>query len=132
MRRCKEPLTGTVPVVLIVDDDEAIQHLLKEALEEGGFATRVTSFGEEAIGLLNRKEASCALIIDISFGSDHVKGWSVARRARALNPDLPPTYITGGSSNDWSVHGAPKSVLLNKPFAAAPLLTALSQLLNVG
>lgn len=123
---------GTDPVVLIVDDDEGIQHLLEEALEEGGFVTRVTSSGEEAIGLLNANETYCALIIDISFGSDHVKGWSVARRARALNPDLPVIYITGGSSDDWSVHGVPKSVLLGKPFAAAQLLTALSQLLNVG
>jgi DNA-binding response OmpR family regulator len=43
---------------------------------------------------------------------------------------LPVIYITGGSADDWSVHGVPSSVVLTKPFAPAQLLAALSQLLN--
>ena len=99
---------GNDPFVLVVDDDEAIQDLLKVALEEGGFASHITSSGEEAITLLNANTYRI-LIIDIGFGSDRIKGWSVARRARAFNPDLPVIYITGGGTDEWSVHGVPRS-----------------------
>ena len=118
------------PSILVVDDDAGIRDVVVEGLQEGGFAAKVASTGEEAIGLLNGGNIK-ALIVDVGFGSDHVKGWAVARRARAFNPSLPVIYITGGSSDDWSVEGVPNSVLLSKPFAPVQLLTAIAQLLNV-
>jgi DNA-binding response OmpR family regulator len=118
------------PTILVVDDDEPLQDVLVEAITEGGFVSKVASTGEEAIMQLNAGKFR-ALIIDIGFGSDHVKGWAVARRARAFDPSIPVIYITGGSKDDWSVEGVPNSVLLSKPFAPVQLLTALAQLLNV-
>lgn len=118
------------PTILIVDDDASIREVLVEALREGGFVSKVASTGEEAIIQLNAGRFR-ALIIDVGFGSDHVKGWAVARRARAFDPSIPVIYITGGSKDDWSVEGVPNSVLLSKPFAPVQLLTALAQLLNV-
>jgi DNA-binding response OmpR family regulator len=97
-------------------------------VSDGGFSCRSASSGEEAIGVLNSDHCQ-ALIVDIGFGLDHVKGWSVARRARAFDPSLPVIYITGGSTDEWAVHGVPNSILLTKPFTPAQLLTALSQLL---
>lgn len=38
--------------------------------------------------------------------------------------------MTGAGANDWPSHGVPKSVLLNKPFAPAQIVTAVAQLLN--
>ena len=70
------------------------------------------------------------LVLDIKLGTDGIKGWDVARRARAVNPALPVVYITGGNADEWSVHGVPDSILLNKPFAPAQLVTAVAQLLN--
>jgi CheY-like chemotaxis protein len=72
------------------------------------------------------------LVIDIKPGKDRIRGWDVARRARAINPDLPVVYITGANADEWAVQGVPNSVLLNKPFAPAQLITAVSQLLNTG
>ena len=73
-----------------------------------------------------------AVIIDIAFGKDHVKGWAVARRARAFNPALPIIYITGGNTDEWAIQGVPNSILITKPFPPAQLLTAVSQLLTTG
>ena len=72
-----------------------------------------------------------ALITDIKLGSK-VTGWDVAKHARELNPDLPIVYITGSDGHDWASLGVPNSVLITKPFAPAQVLTAVSQLLNVG
>jgi DNA-binding response OmpR family regulator len=116
-------------LVLIVEDDPTVRNIVTEVVSDAGFRCRNASSGEQAIGLLN---AGCcqALIVDIGFGHDHVKGWAVARRARAFDPSLPVIYITGGSTDEWAIHGVPNSILLTKPFAPAQLLTALSHLLN--
>lgn len=115
--------------VLVVDDDSSIQTIVGETLSDSGFAPEIAASGEEAIGLLKTKEYR-AIVIDIAFGRDRVRGWSVARRARAANPAMPVIYITGGTADEWAVEGVPNSILLAKPFAPAQLVTAVSQLLN--
>ena len=117
--------------VLVVDDDVSIQNVVEEILRDGGFEPEAVSTGEEAIALLNAHRFR-AVIIDISFGRDRVKGWSVARRARAFNPALPIIYVTGGNTDEWAIQGAPNSILITKPFPAAQLLIAVSQLLTAG
>ena len=117
--------------VLIVDDDSSIQQIVEEILSDGGFKPQSASTGEEAISLL-KATRYCSVIIDIPFGMDHVRGWAVARRARAFDPNFPVIYITGGSADEWAVQGVPNSVLITKLFAPVQLLTAVSQLISVG
>lgn len=117
--------------ILVVDDDSSIRSIVEEILRDGGFEPKTASTGEEAIMLLNANRYR-AVIIDIAFGRDHVKGWAIARRARAYNPDMPVIYITGGNADEWAIEGVPNSVLITKPFAPIQLLTALSQLLTSG
>jgi hypothetical protein len=38
--------------------------------------------------------------------------------------------MTGAAGEQWASHGVPNSVLLNKPFAPAQLMTAVAHLLN--
>jgi DNA-binding response OmpR family regulator len=57
-------------------------------------------------------------------------GWDVARRAREIFPNMPVVYMTGAAADQWPSHGVPNSVLLQKPFAPAQVVTAISQLLN--
>jgi len=117
--------------ILVVDDDTSIQSIVEDALTDGGFVPTVASTGEEAASLLKANDYR-AVVVDIAFGRDRVQGWSVARRARAFHPALPVIYITGGNADDWAAQGVPNSILLTKPFAPAQLVTAVSQLLNVG
>lgn len=71
-----------------------------------------------------------ALITDIDFGDSKLTGWDVARSARERKATLPVIYMTGASADDWGSKGVPNSVLLNRPFAPAQVVTAVSQLLN--
>jgi DNA-binding response OmpR family regulator len=116
--------------VLVVEDDFLIQEIVREALAEGGFETEITSSSEEAITLLQAdKSKHRALITDIDLRGT-LTGWDVAKRARELNPEMPVVYMTGAAADQWSSHGVPNSLLLNKPFAPAQVVTAVSQLLN--
>jgi CheY-like chemotaxis protein len=56
----------------------------------------------------------------------------VARQIREKEPAFPVVYMTGAAADDWASQGVPNSILLQKPFAPAQLITAVSQLLNVG
>ncbi len=70
-----------------------------------------------------------ALVTDIRL-QDEKDGWEVARRGRELNPTLPVVYMSGDSALDHTSQGVPHSVMVQKPFAAAQIVTAVSTLIN--
>jgi DNA-binding response OmpR family regulator len=57
-------------------------------------------------------------------------GWEVGRAARRIDPDFPVIYMSGVAADQWTIQGVPDSIMLQKPFAPAQLVTALSNLLN--
>jgi DNA-binding response OmpR family regulator len=69
------------------------------------------------------------LITDIQLGTGP-NGWEVGRRAREVVPGLPVVYMSGDSAHDWTAQGVPESVMLQKPFVIAQLVTAITTLLN--
>jgi DNA-binding NtrC family response regulator len=91
----------------------------------------IAASAEEAVTLLKGKVMKYrALVTDISL-KGRMNGWEVAKQAREIDPTFPIVYMTGAAANDWASHGIPNSLLLEKPFAPAQLVTAVSQLLNV-
>lgn len=121
-----------LPVILIVEDEQAIQGFVEDILNEGGFGVASLSSGEEALTLLLADRAKYrVLVADVTLAG-RLNGWQVAKRAREIKPDLPVVYITGIPADEWASRGVPNSILLSKPFAPAQLVTAVSQLLNAG
>jgi DNA-binding response OmpR family regulator len=100
---CSEGLYGERQVILVVDDDTLIQNIVVGTLDDSGFEPAVASSGEDALTLLNANRYR-VLVIDISLGRDRIKGWDVARRARAIDPSLAIIYITGGSADESGEH----------------------------
>lgn len=121
-----------LPKVLVVEDDEAVQGFVADVLSEGGFEAATARTGEEAVTLLKgRQTPYIALITDINLAG-RFNGWEVARAAREVDPNFPVVYMTGAAADEWAIQGVPNSILLKKPFAPAQIVTAVSQLLNVG
>ncbi|MBU6462926.1 MAG: response regulator [Bradyrhizobium sp.] len=117
-------------LILVVEDDYYVKEMVQEALSDGGFESEIVASGEEAVTLLKDKHDKYrAVVTDINL-QGQLTGWDVATGARELNPDMPVVYMTGAAAEDWSAHGVPNSVLLQKPFAPAQVVTAVSQLLN--
>lgn len=117
-------------LVLLVEDEEAIRHLLEDALTEAGFELVMASDGNQALSEIEADAARFrALVTDINLGGGP-DGWEVARRARKLKPEMAVVYMSGGSGHDWAAHGVPKSVLVPKPFVPVQIITAISTLLN--
>ena len=120
-----------LPVILVIEDDQLIQSVVEEALKEGGFEIAIASSGENAVKLLDASDGKYrALVTDVNLGRDKMDGWEAAQRAREIDPAFPVVYMSGNSSDDWGSKGVPNSIMLEKPFAPAQLVTAVSQLLN--
>lgn len=121
-----------LPIVLVIEDEDAILALVEDALEEGGFQIATAKTGEEAITLLKGDLLPYrALVTDVNLPG-RVDGWDIARAAREVDPHFPVVYMTGGAAEKWPVLGVPNSILLQKPFAPAQVVAAVSQLLNAG
>ena len=125
-------LNQDVPTILVIEDEDGIQGIIEDALTDGGFYPAIAPSGEEAVTLLQgHKGKYQALVTDISLRG-RMDGWAVAQHAREIDPEFPIIYISGASAGDWPSKGVPNSIMLQKPFAPAQLLTAVSQLINSG
>ena len=54
----------------------------------------------------------------------------MGHRAREVVSGIPVIYMSGDSAHEWSANGVPESVMLQKPFVMAQLITAITTLLN--
>jgi DNA-binding response OmpR family regulator len=125
-------LNQTVPVILVIEDDDALQSVVEDALSEGGFETAIAASGEEAVTLLmGQKNKYRVLVTDIGL-MGRLDGWEVAQKAREIDPEFPIVYMSGAAAADWASKGVPNSIMLEKPFAPAQLVTAVANLLNSG
>jgi CheY-like chemotaxis protein len=121
-----------LPLILVVEDEYPLQDVVEEALTDGGFVSDILSSGEEALTLFKGGTKNYkALVTDVSL-KGRMSGWDVARQIREIDPDFPVVYMTGAAADQWASQGVPNSILLEKPFAPAQIVTAVSQLLNAG
>ena len=116
-----------IPPILVVDDEMLVRLALVDALKEGGYSVVEAEDGDAALEAINDAEALRGLVTDIRMpGTD---GWTVAHQARGKFPSLAVVYVTGDSADQWAANGVPLSIVLQKPFAHAELVAALSNLL---
>ena len=117
------------PNILVIEDDAALQGSIEAALADEGLQPAIAESGEEAVTLLKSDwTAYRALVTDIKLRG-RIDGWEVARAARQLDPKFPVIYIAGVGADRWETLGVPRSILLQKPFTPADLVTAVRQLL---
>lgn len=118
------------PIVLVVEDEPLIGLAVQEDLDTAGYEVLLTDSAMQALNELeSAPEPFSALVTDIRLGGES-DGWQIARRARELNPAIPVVYMSGDSAVDHSAQGVPHSVMIQKPFAGAQMVTAISTLLN--
>lgn len=115
--------------ILVIEDEPLIRLDLIDILEHAGFVVEATVDGQTAIAAIDGHDRLAGIVTDINLGSD-VRGWVVARHARQKFPDLAVVYITGDSAAEWTTEGVPNSVVLQKPFADAQVVSAITAVLN--
>lgn len=117
-----------VPPILVVEDEALILMDVVATLLGGGFTVEECSEGTAAIARIDAATDLQGLVTDIRLG-EGPSGWDVARHARRKFPHLAVVYVTGDSVGNWTAEGVPNSLILQKPYAEAQLMTAIASLL---
>lgn len=117
-------------LVLLVEDETLLQIAVQDALQEAGYEVTCCPNGTAAMQELERDAQKFkALVTDIRLGKGP-DGWDIARHARELVSGIPVVYTTADSAADWTAHGVPESILVEKPFAESQVVVAIGQLIN--
>ena len=108
--------------ILVVDDDQVIQQLLKVNLELEGYAVEVASDGEEALALFDRFRPDLVLL-DIMMPK--LDGWEVARRLAGTTGGPPPIVLLSARAQESDVQKGNDlgvAAYVTKPFDPIQLL----------
>ena len=82
-----------LPVIMVVEDDDAVQGFVEEALVDGGFEPAIAASGEEAVTLLmGRLTKYRALVTDINLRGSmpSAPAQLVTAVSQLLNAGTPP------------------------------------------
>jgi two-component system cell cycle sensor histidine kinase/response regulator CckA len=124
----EHPPRGTV---LVVDDEPGVRALARRILEGGGYGVIEAGDGAEAMALMQSTTRVDFLIADLDMPV--MRGEEMAKRIRALRPELRVLYVTAHS--ELLFKERPELIdgeaFLDKPFTMRGLLEAVS-LLKVG
>ena len=110
--------------ILVVDDCEMIQLLVKAFLESAGYLVMVAGDGDTALDFFLRKRLEISLVLtDVEM--PRMNGMELADRVLELNAELPVLFMSGTSSDADRGYGC-----VVKPFQASELLARVGAALE--
>jgi CheY-like chemotaxis protein len=126
-----EPAEGFAgETILLVEDQEAVRHLMREILEMSGYVILEAASGREALRISSEHKAPIRLMVtDVVMPG--MTGTELGQQLRALRPEMKVLYISGYA--DDALHEGvldAGSAFLQKPVKAAELERVVRQLLE--
>lgn len=128
----RTPISGS-GTILIVDDEESIRNLLKDALSGLGYSVKEASNGKEAIEIFNLNKDRIDLII-LDLIMPEMGGEETLLGLRELKPDVKVIIATGFGVTESLQHTLRQkgvSGFINKPFNIAEISEAIKTALRV-
>ena len=124
------PVTPRKPSILVVEDQDEIRCLLAEALEQCGHEVKTSCTAQEAIALLEQGAARIDVLVTDFMLPGGMTGLDLARKARALMPDLKVLTISGNATQEViRASCLERGAFLAKPFRPSDLTRAVAELL---
>lgn len=109
--------------VLIVEDEEDLREMMREALEFNGYSVITAREGGEALDKLTRIEDLCLILLDLLMPG--MNGWDLFERVRA-RPELAAVpIIVHSSAPSRAPRGATR--VLPKPLVLDKLLSTVQE-----
>lgn len=120
---------GARPRVLVVDDDVAVADVVREVLEEAGYAVVTATHGASALEILTTYEPAL-ILVDLRMPI--MDGWSFIGdyRRRGGPARIIAFTALGDAATQAAVPGA--DALVAKPFELDELLTTIASVVDSG
>lgn len=109
--------------VLLAEDETILRVMAEEDLADLGCVVTAAGDGEAAFAILATGSEFDFLVTDIRMPGS-IDGWELARRARAVLPDIGIVYVSGYPGE--KVDPLPSSHFIKKPYRLAELAAALT------
>jgi CheY-like chemotaxis protein len=113
--------------ILIVEDDDAIRHVLSDALQDAGYAVATAMDGSDALDLIDQHPPD-AILLDLMMPT--MDGWSFLERfrSRSCAAGIPVGLLSAApmllkTADAWGVQ-----VAIGKPFALEALINQVDRL----
>jgi DNA-binding NtrC family response regulator len=118
------------PLVLIVDDEEAIRNLCRDIAQDSGMAAHTAATTEEALDVLSYGEID-VLVTDIRI--PQIGGVELIRRVRATQPEVGIVVLTGHGTIEMAVEAMQSGVIdyITKPFSVGSFEQKLKNVARV-
>jgi CheY-like chemotaxis protein len=115
---------GAGETILVAEDEASVRELVRTVLTRLGYRVVVAADGQEALAAAERERPDL-LLSDVIM--PNLGGPELARRVRALYPDLPILFMSGYTAGALDRHSLVETgaTLLNKPFTPAVLASAV-------
>ncbi len=115
-----------VKLVLVVDDDPGVRRVMERMLQRAGYGVEICTGFRHAEERLNAGLRADLLITDMVLGES--SGKDVANLVRRHVPGIPVIYISGYNN----IEVTRGEFVLQKPFAASELVSALAKVFEAG
>jgi DNA-binding response OmpR family regulator len=110
--------------ILFVEDDLLLSFSACEFIRDRGIRVVEASDAMSAIELIEKHGYISGLVSDIDLGLGQ-DGFEVARRARAVYPDLPVVFVSGAAATRHELEGVEGSIFINKPYHPRQITDAI-------
>jgi two-component system KDP operon response regulator KdpE len=129
--RARQLVPGPPPKVLIVEDDAAVNRMLRISLRAAGFDIVDVGDGAEALNVLMQPGSTEAVIVDLGL-SDGVGRAILDRLRRMHKRDLPACVVTSALDREEVArrYGRFSGYFLAKPFDPWDLVRVVEKLLS--
>ena len=121
-------------MILLIDDDHAIQTSLSLLFQQEGFKVHATSSPQEALDFL-KKNTPQLVILDMNFSIETVgtEGLNTLQKIKTLQPLLPVILLTGWGSIELAVEGMKIGAadFMTKPWQNEAMLQSVRTILNL-
>jgi DNA-binding NtrC family response regulator len=122
-------------MLLIVDDDIAVQTSLALLLQQEGYAVKTAASPAEALALASQLTAIQLVILDLNYSveTSGVEGMEALKKFKTEFPKLPIIVLTGWGTIDLAVQGMRLGAndFLTKPWQNEQLLQSVRTILKL-
>ncbi|HLJ11338.1 MAG TPA: sigma-54 dependent transcriptional regulator [Planctomycetaceae bacterium] len=89
-----------MPTILVIDDDRATQHLMKETFRENGVAVQLAKNAADGLALIEQQHPDLVLL-DVMLPD--ISGLEAFQNIQRIDARLPVIFITAGGSSDTAI-----------------------------